>query len=58
MKARIKEDDDQVLLFVQWLLLYNPFEGKTILFILERRTSAKEEIMFDCNELAKENTSI
>jgi hypothetical protein len=45
-------------LFIQWLLLYNRFEGKDYPIYSRKKESFGKEIMFDC-ELAKgKNTSI
>jgi oligopeptidase B len=56
MKARIKENDESVPYLYNGYYYITRFEtGKDYPFILEKRKpSAKEEIMLDCNELAKE----
>jgi oligopeptidase B len=55
MKARIKENDESVpYLYNGYYYITRLKQVKIILFILEKRKPfSKEEIMLDCNELAK-----
>jgi hypothetical protein len=48
MKARIKENDESVLIYITVIILPALKQVKIILFILEKKgLSAKEEIMLD-----------
>jgi oligopeptidase B len=53
---RIKEDDESAPIYTRPHIHPSLVKGKGLshLFSKEREPSAKEEIMFDCNELAKE----
>jgi hypothetical protein len=52
---RIKENDESVLIYITATIILPALKQvKIILFILEKRKPfSKEEIMLDCNELAK-----
>jgi oligopeptidase B len=59
MKARIKEDDSSVPYFYNGYYYITRYETGKDYPIYSRRKgslSAKEEILFDCNEMAKEHT--
>ncbi|WP_320814916.1 S9 family peptidase [Flavobacterium sp.] len=59
MKARIKEDDSSVPYFYNGYYYYTRFEigkGYPVYARKKASLSAKEEIMFDCNEMAKGNS--
>ena len=59
MKARIKEDDSSVPYFYNGYYYITRFEtGKDYPIYARKKASlsAKEEIMFDCNEMAKGNS--